>query len=219
MLVIFRLVLQDLWDFLVDECRALFMEKSALTVPLVTPPEPLQIDRTSPQLAIAPGVEKSSILPPVVPALLATVPTPLYLSEEKIDTVPVLSGSALDARVYYVHDTAGAVLLATPYVAYDGAVATVAYGAVVTVSQFVGNYAAVLVHGQTGYISKDSITPHRHDVWPLFVTGEQYDASSLSTMQTRRIIQDEFLCGLIGLPLQASEYVLLRLHQDNITIP
>jgi hypothetical protein len=218
MLVIVRLVLQDLWDFLVDEIGRLGHQLGFGSFTGSTGTRMVHVDQNLSMIpAIAPVVAPLPIGSPVTPPLLMTETKPLAITGTA--STATVSPTLPPARVYYVHEKSGAILLESPYLTYDGAIHTIPYGRAVTVSQLVGNYAAVLVQGQIGYLSKDSITPHRYEVWPLFVTTKHYDASAPATLQARRIIQDVFLCGRIGLPLQASEYVLLRLEQDNIVVP
>jgi len=101
---------------------------------------------------------------------------------------------------------------------FDAIITTLSFGTAVTVAGFSGRYAHVQKGNYTGWVLKDDITPHKQDVWPELLTWGMYGAENPDTIKIRALINDEFGAGALALPLQAGEYVQLRLLQDKRTI-
>ncbi len=212
------LVLIDLWRFAGEELGLV-----PRTVAVAGSTSPTLAVSATQQMTLAGSVSSSLIPSPAYTVSTLAVPSATTMVEPPTTHLGLATASVVpvvhESHTYYVEAEQGTHVLRTPHVLYDNARVKLPYGTSMTVRGFVQSYAEVLVQGMIGYVLKDSITPHRNDVWPLLVVGERYDARAQATIQLRRIINDVYLGGLIGLPLQASEYVTMRLLQDNITIP
>ncbi len=203
MLRAFWLVLLDLWEFVF--------------------PSEKKVDDTSRKELPAPTKTTDYLPPrPVATAIVAPAAVPV-LAETNFAAAPVVESfdkpqSLAEAAIMYVAMVGGARLLSEPRLEYDGVLAVIPYGQSVTVRAFLGAYAKVATLSGEGYIHKDSLTPKQAEVWPQFKTGVVYDNNAEATILTRLLLGDEFLAGALALPLQASEYILLRLLRDRQTI-
>ncbi len=214
MVRIFLLVLVDLWQFLIntifgieskdtDEVKKFVLEDKQ---------KPLQISKTA----------KSDSDP--MNSRLALMATPDYTSLPAVTSpmelprvvTPVLLPATVDTTVAYC--MAPTAFLLHPYHSFDGKIDTVSYGQSVLVRGYVGRYAEVMVNNQLGYIEKDMLTVDRATVWPSLIAGTKYAVDQVATTQIRLLIGDEFQAGLLGLELQAGEYVLWRLLADQLPI-
>lgn len=213
---------------------ALFIQQPVTTVlpaQLSSPGARLQLGNAPLSLPVADTVIKkstSSILIPTPTPTSATLVTPVSVSK-KADTIttapvdPILTTTVAHSRlnepaIMYVSALEGTVCLREPGGIFDAIITTLPFGTAVTVSAFSGRYAHVLKGNYTGWIMKDDITPHKHEVWPALQTWGMYGADNLVTVKIRALIGDEFGAGALALPLQAGEYILLRLLQDKRTI-
>lgn len=172
----------------------------------------------------APQIPLQLIQAPVLLPIATTLETPVEITtkvvpELEIDTVTALPNTRLhEPSIMYVSALPGTVCLSEPDGSFDAIITTLPYGTAVTVSAFSGRYAYVLKGNYTGWIMKDDITPHKQDVWPELQTWGMYGADNPVTIKIRALIHDEFGAGSLSLPLQAGEYVHLRLAQDKRTI-
>lgn len=121
--------------------------------------------------------------------------------------------------VMYVRAVQGTACIFAPHLDFDTVIDTLAYGTAVTVIGYQGRYASVNRSNITGWVVKDDLTPQKNDVWPEFIAGTLYDAQHAETIKTRRLINDTFGAGVLNLPLQAGEYIVLRLASEHRTIP
>ena len=138
-----------------------------------------------------------------------TLPLPASPVSESI-TLPLHSPT-----VMYVIDESMSQLLVLPQSEFDGCFEVVPYGTAVTVVGYSGRYASILRAGQIGWILKDSITPEKSAVWPQFVVNHEYGATNSETIKVRTLLKDSFGAGVLSLPLQATEYVTIRLMNDH----
>lgn len=137
---------------------------------------------------------------------------------EEIITLPPHYFESYDPAVMYVN-VEQAVCVVRPYRDFDTVLAKFPYGTAVTVTGYQGNYAKVFWSHHEGWILKDSLTPHKAEVWPHFTEGNAYDADNASVKKLRLLIGDTFCTSELGLPLQAGEWVLYRLREQNRLIP
>jgi hypothetical protein len=158
-----------------------------------------------------------SALPPRSPVQLVVAPVaPLSLSAQiKNKVEPELVSTHLAPVIMYVSDPLGAPRRQTPRLDFDGTIEQLPYGGAVTVTGYQGRYANVFCSGQTGFVEKEAITPEKLAVWPQFSPSMVYLAESLETKKTRWVIDDMFLGGRLLLPLQAGEYIAVRLSEDH----
>jgi hypothetical protein len=132
---------------------------------------------------------------------------------DRLPPLPIFS-----TQVFYIVPSDGTPLLCTPQLDFDGATAHLLYGQSVTVRAYVGAYAEVTSSFGAGYVHKDALSPNYHAVWPQYKNGECYECDAQATIATRRLLDDTFLAGRLSLPLQAGEYILVRLLRDHHTI-
>jgi hypothetical protein len=129
------------------------------------------------------------------------------------------SSYAQPGTIYFIVNPLGALLLRDAGVHFDSGLLRLRFGQSVSLKQFMGQYAEVLVFGQTGFVRKEDITPHVAAVWPVFVPNTVYTYDASVTKLVRTHMHDEFLAGELLLPLQPSEYVSIRLMRDQLVIP
>lgn len=192
MLQAFWLVIQDLFYFVLGQS----------VVPNVSAVQP----------ALPARPLSTQIAPPQSPLLLTEVVEQTGAEEEAIavDNAPLHS-----PIVMYVREPQGTARLVGPQLEFDGCVETVSYGTAVTVVGYRGRYASILRAGHTGWIAKDALTPDKSAVWPQFRDKRQYLATDEDTLKVRALLADIFLAGALMLPLQAAEYILVRLQSDH----
>lgn len=215
-------VVHDLWLFVIGDVFTNQPVALVSSVQLQSPKQPLQIGTVPDSLPVADTVTRK-----VAPTILITAPvaTPM-LPAQTIVAPPVdviITTAAVHTRlnepsIMYVSSLTGTVCLREPGGSYDAIITNLPFGTAVTVSAFSGRYAHVLKGNYTGWIMKDDITPHKHDVWPELQTWAMYGAENPVTTKIRALINDEFGAGSLALPLQAGEYILLRLLQDKRSI-
>ena len=142
-------------------------------------------------------------------------------------TPPVSAPSIIQAEasaplhapvLMYVGNTAGSPRLIAPQTEFDGVMEVVPYGTAVTVVGYRGRYASVLRAGHTGWMLKDDLFSDKYQVWPQFIFKAVYLATDSDSLKIRAIISDQFNAGALGLPLQAGEYITIRLLDDHRTI-
>ena len=120
--------------------------------------------------------------------------------------------------VMYVSAPAGTPCVYAPQMDFDAVIETLPYGTAVTVIGYQGRYASVNRSNITGWVDKDALTPQKNTVWPAFVSGVTYGADASEVTMTRTIIADMFGAGQLGLPLQAGEYIAVRLKSEHRSI-
>jgi hypothetical protein len=118
----------------------------------------------------------------------------------------------------YVEAPLGTVCIESPHLDFDTVIEHLPYGTAVTVIGYLGRYASVNRSNITGWVMKESVTPQKNDVWPVLVSGMTYDAEHQNTQKARLLIGDMFGAGALRLPLQAGEYITLRLKSEHRTI-
>ena len=170
--------------------------------------------------AALPGKEQA--MPPAILAVVEET-TKEDEVEEEVNTWVSLSDRfpsmpIFSSEVFYIAASLGTPLLTAPQLDFDGATATMAYGQSVNVRAYRGEYAEVTSSAGAGYVHKDALSPHYYEVWPHYKNGEQYDCDSAPTIATRRLLADTFLASKLSLPLQAGEYMLIRLLRDHHAI-
>ncbi len=153
------------------------------------------------------------------PVAIKNIPVP----PSKLPTVDHESEAAsaiLHAPVVmYVSNADGTACVQTPMIDFDAVIETLPFGTAVTVIGYQGRFASVNRSNITGWVLKDDITPQKKEVWPPFVSGVVYDAGHPDTIKTRLLISDMFSAGALTLPLQAGEYIAVRLKSEHRSIP
>jgi len=119
--------------------------------------------------------------------------------------------------MYVVVESAVCVL--TPHRDFDTVLAKFPYGTAVTVTGYQGGYAKVFWSHHEGWVQKDDLTPHKSKVWPHFTPGNTYLADDEAVKKLRILINDTFYASELALPLQAGEWVVYRLREQNRIIP
>ncbi|MFN3188553.1 MAG: hypothetical protein ACK42D_03385 [Candidatus Paceibacteria bacterium] len=112
-----------------------------------------------------------------------------------------------------------AICVVRPYRDFDTVLAKFPYGTAVTVTGFQGSYAKVFWSHHEGWIQKDDLTPHKAEVWPHFTNGNTYESTDDVVKKLRLLIGDTFCASELALPLQAGEWVVYRLREQNRIIP
>jgi len=120
--------------------------------------------------------------------------------------------------VMYVSVALGTACVQSPHIDFDSVIEILPYGTAVTVIGYQGRFASVNRSNITGWVLKDDISPQKSNVWPQFISGTTYDMYHEVTVQTRLLINDMFGAGALGLPLQAGEYITVRLKSEHRTI-
>jgi hypothetical protein len=209
MLRAFWLVLVDLWNFFLgfEATKVASLPARPVSPELPSKPAPVQIMAEKEPLSL-PAVPTTE----VAPAVTATVPLPLEPVTASAETLHK------PGMLYVVKVVTGTHLLKDPLVQFDTVLRHVPYGQLVALRRFVGSYAEVLVFGLVGFIHKDALTPDLLSIWPTLVTGTVYQAESEVAAIYRTHINDEFLGGVLQLPLTAEEYITVRLLRDRQAI-
>lgn len=169
---------------------------------LAEPLAPVLLPQTTPSVS-------KKVIVPMVPPMTPPVAVP-----EEAPVVHPLH----EPTVMYVCNQAGTPCLQTPTFEFDAVIMIVPYGAAVTVAAYSGRYARVLHGSVTGWVFKDDLTPQKQAVWPELKEWVIYQAESPEVEKIRALIGDSFGSGSLGLPLQAGEYIALRLKTENRTI-
>lgn len=160
--------------------------------------------------ATAPLLPVSTLKPQTAHStIISTQPTVVPTPESAILHAPV---------VMYVSAPSGTPCVYAPQMDFDAVIETLPYGTAVTVIGYQGRYASVNRSNITGWVDKEAITPHKNTVWPSFVSGVTYGTDTPETTMTRTIIADTFGAGFLGLPLQAGEYIAVRLKSEHRSI-
>ncbi len=210
----FWLVLLDLWDFLWGHDSELLHDTTPIPALTKRSFEPLSLE--SRREAV-----KAYITAPSDQVLLQASTSAPDLETSTTDAtlrVPLpLPDWPQTPMLYYVA-TEGAYMLLEPHLDFDSAITRLSLGQVVQVLRFVGRYAEVAVHDHLGFVQKDDIVMHRDMVWPSLIPGTVYDTTHVVTHKIRRLIDDLFIAGHLGLPLQAGEYIVWRQRQDNLNL-
>jgi hypothetical protein len=161
---------------------------------------------------------------PVAAPLLPPSVLQTTTAHSTVTHTPVVEAAATEPAilhapvVMYVSAPAGTPCVQTPLMDFDAVIETLPYGTAVTVIGYQGRYASVNRSNITGWVDKDAITPHKNTVWPSFISGVSYEAGTPETIMTRTLINDSFGAGTLGLPLQAGEYITVRLKSEHRSI-
>lgn len=157
-----------------------------------------------------------SLNPPLIPERTSSaVATPT----EKYDPHDAAANILHAPVVMYVTAPVGTPCIYSPHMDFDAVIDTLPFGTAVTVIGYQGRYASVNRSNITGWVLKDDVTPQKSEVWPELMSGVVYDASHEDTKKIRLLINDTFGAGVLQLPLQAGEYINLRLKSEHRTIP
>jgi hypothetical protein len=201
MITVFIAVIQDLFWFVLGRDSVVTLVPTIVTTTKQLPPR-----AAGPLLGT--GVTQAVLSETVTPSVDQTVSS----------VVAIPSFPLHEPVVMYVQNPLGATSRVTPAADFDTIQMTHPYGTAVSVSQFSGNYAHVLRGDTKGWLLKDDLTPHKNEVWPILREWVIYGAAAAEAVKIRALIQDSFTGGKLALPLQAGEYVLFRLCNDNRTI-
>ena len=177
-----------------------------------------------PRLAASAPVVSSQ--PPVNSNLVSTLKSHTHVLETAVIPLPAKTSQTVDDTaailhapvVMYVVAPLGTACVHSPQIDFDAVIETLPYGTAVTVIGYKGRFASVNRSNITGWVLKDDITRQKNDVWPTFVSGVVYDAEHPETLKTRLLIKDTFGAGILALPLQAGEYISVRLKSEHRTI-
>jgi hypothetical protein len=161
-----------------------------------------------------------NVLPPVLSNVASVVSATAHSTPVAATDVHTQSAAILHAPVVmYVSAPAGTACINAPQIDFDAVIEILSYGTAVTVIGYQGRFASVNRSNITGWVLKDDITPQKNDVWPSFIPGHSYEAVHPDTTKTRLLINDMFGAGALSLPLQAGEYIALRLKSEHRAIP
>ncbi len=191
------------------------------------PPRPLLTPVLFDSASVAPSKSlftphshSTQTLPPSLPLIPAKTKTPEPLvADDKIDLHQSASNILHAPVVMYVNAPAGTSCIFAPHMDFDAVIDVLPYGTAVTVIGYQGRYASVNRSNITGWVLKDDLTPQKNEVWPEFASGVVYDVKHLETKKTRLLIRDTFGAGALELPLQAGEYISVRLASEHRQIP
>ncbi|MES2748934.1 MAG: hypothetical protein V4606_00885 [Patescibacteria group bacterium] len=180
-----------------------------LLTPVLTTPKQTAVVMPTQVLLEAQSHSTAQAVKPVAP--LQSVARPEFTHDQ---TANILHAPV----VMYVSAPQGTACIFAPQLDFDAVIDTLTYGTAVTVIGYQGRYASVNRSNITGWVVKDDLTPQKYEVWPEFISGTVYDAQHTETKKTRLLINDTFGAGLLSLPLQAGEYITLRLQSEHRAI-
>jgi hypothetical protein len=207
-------MLHALWSVLVDLWKFLWGRQ--------LPVNSYMLETGVSSLSLQGRPSQSLIASPVAPFAIAV---PKNVTEQEQSALPLVDvpetarALAQSGTIYFVSTQSGARLLHNASMQYDNGLLCLRFGQAVSLKQFVGQYAEVLVFGLTGFVRKEDITPYVATVWPVFVPNTVYEYDALATQLVRTHLNDEFLAGALLLPLQPGEYVSIRLLRDQLVFP
>jgi hypothetical protein len=227
------LVIKDLWYFVNDEVR--YWLPLPHKVPRLSQRHQPQLTSGSAPtpLLLASSHEVAAAVDPVVEDVFEELFQPEVEAEAELEyleqefdpitteeevTLPPHYFESYDPAVMYVA-VEQAVCVVRPHLDFDTVLAKFPYGTAVTVTGYQGSYAKVFWSHHEGWIQKDDLTPHKAEVWPHFTEGITYEADSDAVKKLRLLIGDTFGTNKLGLPLQAGEWVVYRLREQNRLIP
>ncbi len=206
-------MINDLWSVIID----LFWFAVGRTSPT---------ESTVAVSVLPPRLPVATLREPLASVLLSAPSEPvtekphLHSSHPSVLSSPVVAETAVvhplhEPTVMYVCNQDGTPCLRTPIVDLDSVQLIVPYGAAVTVAAYQGRYARVLHGSFTGYVFKDDLTPQKQAVWPELKEWVIYQADSTEVEKIRALVGRTLGSGASTLPLQAGEYILLRLRTEN----
>ena len=225
----FCAVIEDLFWFAVSSLGVTQATPQTTSAPYQysLPPRPLLTPILFDTATVAPL--KSFLTPHSHTTKITSQPLPLMLAKtitsahidaaEKVDPHQNAANILHAPVVMYVNAALGTPCIFAPHMDFDGVIDTLTYGTAVTVIGYQGQYASVNRSNITGWILKDNLTPQKNEVWPEFVSGVTYEVDHLETKKTRLLIHDTFGAGALQLPLQAGEYISVRLASEHRQIP
>jgi hypothetical protein len=188
------LVLQDLWFFITKELWTGFSQ---------LPAQPMLLNEMPSQaLEYEPISSTKSVIP--VPAL------------EKVEPTRTYTYFGIQPTVQYV-SVAQTGLYVQPYVGFDTLIKYLYYGDALVVSGYQGQYASVLQGQDEGWIHKDALADSA-SVWPRLEDQCVYTNDNPEVKKIRLLLKDTFQAGSLKLPLQAGEWVLYCLREQQRTI-
>ncbi len=156
---------------------------------------------------------------PLIPAKTHTHASTLHIPQAHYNNASVVTANILHAPVVmYVTAPAGTACIFAPQLDFDAVIDTLPFGTAVTVIGYQGRYASVNRSNITGWVLKDDLTPQKSHVWPELVPGVVYNSVHDETKKIRLLINDTFGAGALQLPLQAGEYISLRLKSEHRAI-
>ncbi len=220
MVRILWLVLLDLLAFIGDELKCCFrLEKASSALAITT-----NRHVTGSSAAIVDDHVTQPALPLLLPAedLASVLPSstqPLLLNAFVTSPTSTASGSTIMGELVYVSVHQGARLFTAPLIDFDMVSARLPYGQALRVLALSGRFVEVIAGNRSGYVLKDEVNRTMTDIWPTYQKGQIYDAEHPVTGLIRSVCADEFLARELQLPLQAGEYISMRLRKDNMFIP
>jgi hypothetical protein len=143
------------------------------------------------------------------PANLDVVPAPTI-------STPPPSRVATDTRAYVRADIA--LCFARPVHTLDGVKATFSYGVEVLTGPVEGRFVYISGYGHEGWVLKDSLTPHRTDIYPELQSGRVYEYDDPATVAIRRVLKDPLAAAELIAPLQPAEYIFLYWQLAGVNI-
>ncbi len=171
---------------------------------------------------ISSASRNQAILPPAeVPATLAgetVTATQTHAASYEVASTPPATYTPLHEPTIMYVSVPRTNMHRVPRADFDTVIMPLEYGAAVTAVSYEGNYVKVFKAEVEGWIVKDHILSAKETVWPQLHSGVAYAADHEETRKLRLCIGDAFSTVTIGLPLQAVEYITLRLALDNRSI-
>lgn len=112
-------------------------------------------------------------------------------------------------------------LRADPAHAFDNVLARIPYGTALIsyATHESGAWISVKYNEVRGWVMREKIVALPRALIPSFEASARYDGYHTETLKLRNIINDEFGCGALTLPLTDAEYAVYRLGQKRKTIP
>lgn len=213
--------MQDLWYFATTECRQL-LPTVRRSFRLRAPYTPSQLTSSPAPLLLA-----SNAVPLATHSIQSQSPMTevesmrdVWVDESttrQTTATPVVT-TPMGPITQYVSEVS-AVCTLTPQQDFDTVIAHFPFGSAVLVMGYHGEYAQVFWSHHEGWVKKDALTTQKQHVWPVFTPHVTYDCDTDQVQKLRLLIGDTFGAGRLGLPLQAGEWVLYRLREQNRTIP
>lgn len=198
-------VVDDLATFAYDSIRSLFIAQT----PVVRVPPEVPIALLAPKEPVA--LLPSSLSPNAEEEMEDDVLTlPAFVSHE-----PVMR--PLRNTVMYTASIATP-MKSAPHASGDATIAVLPYGSMVMVLRTDDVWAYVASGSHEGWVYAEDLEDRAAHVYPAFHIGEENRDDDPATVRLRAIIEDAFGAGELGLPLQAEEYVLYRLHKRGVKI-
>jgi hypothetical protein len=130
---------------------------------------------------------------------------------------PLKASFSLESRVGYVTQSAVR-CLQVPQKKFDTLRGLFTYGEAVKVIQQKDQWSFVESAVVQGWVESKYLTDDKKAVFPQLNSGQTYGANNPETKKLRQYLNDELLGGLLGLPLQPTEFATYQLRRLAIEV-